>query len=122
MAALGAAGLGVGAEETWAGILTRPRRKGLRRLQTAAAGYVLRPLFKGVVKAGLTVKDMAAGFVEETGEQVSDLVAAAQAGRESPNHLSHFQAALLEPGEGCLINHQKEHCIPRHNPGQLSPA
>ena len=44
-----------------------------------AAGYVLRPLFKGVVKAGLTVKDMAMGFVEETGEQVSDLVAEAKA-------------------------------------------
>ena len=44
-----------------------------------AAGYVLRPLFKGVVKAGLTVKDMAVGFVEETGEQVSDLVAEAKA-------------------------------------------
>ncbi len=44
-----------------------------------AAGFVLRPLVKGVVKAGLTVKDMAVGFVEETGEQVSDLVAEAQA-------------------------------------------
>ncbi len=44
-----------------------------------AAGYVLRPLFKGVVRAGLTVKDMALGFVEETGEQVSDLVAEAKA-------------------------------------------
>ena len=44
-----------------------------------AAGYVLRPLFKDVVKAGLTIKDMAVGFVEETGEQVSDLVAEAKA-------------------------------------------
>jgi Protein of unknown function (DUF5132) len=44
-----------------------------------AAGYVLRPLVKGVVKAGLTVKDMAVGLVEETGEQVSDLVAEAKA-------------------------------------------
>ena len=44
-----------------------------------AVGYVLRPLVKGVVKTGLTVKDMAVGFVEETGEQVSDLVAEAKA-------------------------------------------
>ncbi len=44
-----------------------------------AAGFVLRPLVKGAVKAGLTVKDMAVGFVEETGEQVSDLVAEAKA-------------------------------------------
>ncbi len=44
-----------------------------------AAGFGLRPLIKGAVKAGLTVKDMVAGFVEETGEQVSDLVAEAKA-------------------------------------------
>jgi hypothetical protein len=44
-----------------------------------AVGYVARPLIKGVVKAGLTVKDMTVGFVEETGEQVSDLVAEAKA-------------------------------------------
>ena len=44
-----------------------------------AVGYVVRPLVKGVVKTGLTVKDMAVGFVEETGEQVSDLVAEAKA-------------------------------------------
>jgi galactitol-specific phosphotransferase system IIC component len=44
-----------------------------------AVGYVVRPLVKGVVKAGLTVKDMAVGFVEETGEEVSDLVAEAKA-------------------------------------------
>lgn len=44
-----------------------------------AVGYVLRPLVKGVVKTGLTVKDMAVGFVAETGEQVSDLVAEAKA-------------------------------------------
>ena len=44
-----------------------------------AVGYVLRPLVKGVVKAGLIVKDTAVGFVAETGEQVSDLVAEAKA-------------------------------------------
>ncbi len=44
-----------------------------------AIGYVVRPLVKGVIKTGLTVKDMAMGFVEETGEQVSDLVAEAKA-------------------------------------------
>ena len=44
-----------------------------------AAGFGLRPLVKGAVKAGLTVKDMVVGFVEETGEQVSDLVAEAKA-------------------------------------------
>ncbi|MGO9176597.1 MAG: DUF5132 domain-containing protein [Desulfobaccales bacterium] len=44
-----------------------------------ALGYMVRPLVKGVVKTGLTVKDMAVGFVEETGEQVSDLVAEAKA-------------------------------------------
>ncbi len=44
-----------------------------------AVGYVLRPLVKGLVKAGLTVKDMTVGFVEEAGEQVSDLVAESKA-------------------------------------------
>lgn len=44
-----------------------------------AVGYVVRPLVKGAVKAGLTVKDMAVGFVAEAGEQVSDLVAEAKA-------------------------------------------
>ena len=44
-----------------------------------AVGYAVRPLVKGVVKTGLIVKDMAVGFVEETGEQVSDLVAEAKA-------------------------------------------
>jgi hypothetical protein len=42
-------------------------------------GYVVRPLVRGVVKAGLTVKDLAVGFVEESGEQVSDLMAEAKA-------------------------------------------
>jgi len=42
-------------------------------------GVVLRPVVKGAIKAGLTVKDMAAGFVTEAGEQVSDLVAEAKA-------------------------------------------
>ena len=42
-------------------------------------GCVVRPLRKGAVKAGLTVKDTAAGFVTEAGEQVSDLVAEAKA-------------------------------------------
>ena len=44
-----------------------------------AAGYVVRPLIKGVVKAGLTFKDMAVGAVAEAGEQMSDLVAEAKA-------------------------------------------
>jgi hypothetical protein len=44
-----------------------------------AAGYVVRPLIKGAVKAGLTVKDTAVGFVTEAGEQMSDLVAEAKA-------------------------------------------
>ncbi len=44
-----------------------------------ALGCVVRPLVKGLVKTGLTVKDLAAGFVEETGEQASDLVAEAKA-------------------------------------------
>jgi len=42
-------------------------------------GAVLRPVVKGAIKTGLTVKDMAAGFVAEAGEQVSDLVAEAKA-------------------------------------------
>jgi hypothetical protein len=42
------------------------------------AGCVARPLVKGAVKAGLTVKDMAVGFVAEAGEQLSDLVAEAK--------------------------------------------
>ena len=42
-------------------------------------GCVLRPVVKGAVKAGLTVKDMTVGFVTEAGEQVSDLVAKAKA-------------------------------------------
>lgn len=44
-----------------------------------AVGYVVRPLVKGAVKAGLTAKDMAVGFVVEAGEQISDLVAEAKA-------------------------------------------
>jgi galactitol-specific phosphotransferase system IIC component len=42
-------------------------------------GCVARPLAKGAVKAGLTVKDMAVGFVAEAREQISDLVAEAKA-------------------------------------------
>jgi hypothetical protein len=34
---------------------------------------------KGVVKVGLSVKDMVVGVAAETGEQVSDLVAEAKA-------------------------------------------
>ncbi len=44
-----------------------------------AVGYVVRPLVKGAVKAGLTAKDIAVGFVAEAGEQVSDLYAEAKA-------------------------------------------
>jgi hypothetical protein len=44
-----------------------------------AIGYVVRPLVKGAAKTGLIVKDLALGFVEETREQVSDLVAEAKA-------------------------------------------
>jgi galactitol-specific phosphotransferase system IIC component len=44
-----------------------------------AAGAVLRPLAKGAVKAGLTVYDTLTGFVAESGEQVSDLMAEARA-------------------------------------------
>jgi hypothetical protein len=44
-----------------------------------AVGYVVRPLVKGAVEAGLTVKDMAVGFVAEAGEQMSDLMAEAKA-------------------------------------------
>ena len=44
-----------------------------------AVGSVVRPLVKGAVKAGLTVKDMAVGAVAEAGEQLSDLVAEAKA-------------------------------------------
>ena len=42
-------------------------------------GYVVRPLAKGVVKVGLSVKDMVVGVAAETGEQVSDIVAEAKA-------------------------------------------
>lgn len=44
-----------------------------------AVGYVVRPLVKGVIKTGLTVRDMAVGFVAEAGEQLCDLVAEAKA-------------------------------------------
>ncbi len=44
-----------------------------------AVGFVVRPLAKGVVKAGLAVKDMAVSVAAEAGEQISDLVAEAQA-------------------------------------------
>jgi hypothetical protein len=44
-----------------------------------AVGYVVRPLAKGLVKAGLIVKDAAVGFTAEAGEQVCDLVAEAKA-------------------------------------------
>lgn len=42
-------------------------------------GYIVRPLAKGLVKAGLSVKDMVVGVAAETGEQISDLVAEAKA-------------------------------------------
>ena len=42
-------------------------------------GSVVRPVFKGLVKGGLMVKDTVVGFVAEAGEQVSDLVAEAKA-------------------------------------------
>jgi hypothetical protein len=45
-----------------------------------AVGYVARPLVKGLVKASLSAKDMAVGFVTEAEEQISDLVAEAKAG------------------------------------------
>lgn len=42
-------------------------------------GYVVRPLVKGAAKTGFAVKDLAVGFMEETRERVSDLVAEAKA-------------------------------------------
>jgi Flp pilus assembly protein protease CpaA len=44
-----------------------------------AAGAILRPLAKGVIKGGLTLYDTAVGLVAETGEQLSDLYAEAKA-------------------------------------------
>jgi hypothetical protein len=44
-----------------------------------SVGYILRPVAKGVVKATLSVKDMVMGVAEEAGEQVSDMVAEAEA-------------------------------------------
>jgi hypothetical protein len=48
-----------------------------------AVSFGVRPVVKGAVKTGLTVKDMAVGFVAEAGEQVSDLYAEAKAQHES---------------------------------------
>jgi hypothetical protein len=44
-----------------------------------SVGFVARPLAKGVVKAGLAVKDMVVSVAAEAGEQISDLVAEAKA-------------------------------------------
>ncbi len=44
-----------------------------------AVGFVVRPLAKGMVKAGLAVKDMVVSVAAEAGEQISDLVAEARA-------------------------------------------
>lgn len=44
-----------------------------------AAGAVLRPLAKGLIKGGLTLYDTTVGLVAETGEQLSDLYAEAKA-------------------------------------------
>ncbi|MFZ5453597.1 MAG: DUF5132 domain-containing protein [Thermodesulfobacteriota bacterium] len=42
-------------------------------------GYVVRPVAKGLVKGGLMIKDTVVGFASEAGEQVSDMVAEAEA-------------------------------------------
>jgi hypothetical protein len=43
-----------------------------------AVGYIVRPLAKGVIKAGHSVKDMVVSVTAEAGEQISDLVAEAK--------------------------------------------
>ncbi len=64
---------------SWPNVLVVVGMAVLAPVLLPAVGYVVRPLAKGLVKAGLTVKDMTVGFVEEAGEQVSDLVAESKA-------------------------------------------
>jgi Protein of unknown function (DUF5132) len=64
---------------SWPNVLVVVGAAALVPVLLPSLGYVVRPLVKGVVKAGLTVKDGAVGFVAEAGEQLSDLVAEAKA-------------------------------------------
>jgi hypothetical protein len=64
---------------TWPNVLVGVGVMLLVPVVLPAVGCVVRPLAKGAVKAGLTVKDMVVGFAAETGEQVCDLVAEAKA-------------------------------------------
>jgi len=68
-----------GANLAWPNVLMIAGVAVLAPIFLPVVGAVLRPVVKGAVKAGLTVKDMAAGFVAEAGEQVSDLYAEAKA-------------------------------------------
>jgi hypothetical protein len=64
---------------SWPSVVTAVGVAMLAPVILPAGGYVVRPLAKGVIKAGLTIKDMTVGFVAETGEQISDMVAEAKA-------------------------------------------
>jgi hypothetical protein len=64
---------------SWSNVLVGVSVAVLAPVLLPAVSYVVRPLVKGVVKAGLTAKDLGVGFVAEAGEQISDLVAEAEA-------------------------------------------
>ena len=64
---------------SWPNVLVVVGMAVLAPVLLPAVGYVVRPLVKGVVKTGLIVKDLVLGFMEESGERVSDLVAEAKA-------------------------------------------
>jgi hypothetical protein len=64
---------------TWSNVMVAVGVAVMAPVLLPAVGCVVRPLAKGLVKAGLLVRDAAAGFVAEAGEQVSDLVAEAKA-------------------------------------------
>jgi hypothetical protein len=64
---------------SWSNVLVGISVAALAPVLLPAVSYVVRPLVKGMVKAGLTAKDLGVGFVAEAGEQISDLVAEAKA-------------------------------------------
>ena len=64
---------------TWSNILVGVGVALVAPVILPAVGYVVRPLAKGMIKAGLTLKDMVVSVTAEAGEQISDLVAEAKA-------------------------------------------
>ena len=68
-----------GANLAWPNVLRIAGAAVLAPVLLPAVSFVVRPVVKSVVKAGLAVKDMAMGLGADAGEQVSDLYAEAKA-------------------------------------------